>query len=89
METLLFAGFPLGSLVSLIIAFIKKQWPGVDPYAVWINLALSLVAYGLVFSFAQGYIGEETSSMLVMVFGFISTVLASAGTYDLVSQLKK
>jgi len=89
-ENLIFAGVPLGPVVSGFVEIAKALFgEAADKAAVWINLVLSIGAFLLVFLWQQGQIPTDTEELIVMVLGILTTFFASAGTYDLVGNLGK
>ena len=87
---LVFAGVPLGPIVSGIVQIVKSLFgEKADKYAVWVNLVVSVLAFAAVFAWQEGVVPADTQATAVLVLGILSTFFASAGTYDLVSNLKK
>ena len=87
---LVFAGVPLGPIISLLVELIKRYagaWA--DRNAVWLNIALSTVAFIAVCAWQQGQISTEAANVAVYALGILSTVLSAAGTYDMATNAKE
>jgi len=87
---LIFAGIPLGPIVSALVEIIKRLGgPTLDRYAVWINVLLSTVAFVLVTLVQQGMISTNGEHLIVLVLGVLTTIITSAGTFDLIGNAKR